>query len=60
MNDARFWQKAQLDAYLKGVPHERMILLDLFTDVCVCVCVCVSVFVCTSVMCVCDDDDCFY
>jgi len=33
MNDARFWQKPQLDAYLKGVPHDRMILLDLFTEV---------------------------
>ena len=33
MNDARFWQKPQLEAYLKGVPHERMILLDLFTEV---------------------------
>eukprot|EP00960_Hanusia_phi_P001189 32714-Hanusia_phi.AAC.1 len=33
MNDARFWQKQELDAYLSGVPEDRMIILDLFTDV---------------------------
>ncbi|EKX45295.1 hypothetical protein GUITHDRAFT_51145, partial [Guillardia theta CCMP2712] len=33
MNDARFWQKRELDAYLSGVPEDRMIILDLFTDV---------------------------
>ena len=33
MNDARFWQRAELVAYLAGVPQERMILLDLFTEV---------------------------
>ena len=33
MNDARFWQRPQLEAYLKGLPHERLLLLDLFSEV---------------------------
>ena len=33
MNDARFWQEPQLRAYLNAVPKDRMIVLDLFTEV---------------------------
>ncbi|MBN2327937.1 MAG: alpha-N-acetylglucosaminidase [Candidatus Omnitrophica bacterium] len=32
-NNAKFWQPAQAQAFLDGVPDDRMILLDLYCDV---------------------------
>jgi len=32
INEKSFWQDAQVKAYLDGVPNDRMILLDLFTE----------------------------
>ena len=32
VNEAYFWKKEQVEAYLSGVPNDRMIILDLFTE----------------------------
>ena len=32
VNEAYFWQKEQVEAYLSGVPNDGMIILDLFTE----------------------------
>jgi len=32
INERTFWQDAQVKAYLDGVPNDRMILLDLYTE----------------------------
>jgi alpha-N-acetylglucosaminidase len=32
-NDAGFWKEKQLDAYLGGVPKDRIVILDLFSEV---------------------------
>jgi len=32
INERSFWQEPQVRAYLSGVPNDRMILLDLFTE----------------------------
>jgi len=32
INERTFWQEPQVKAYLAGVPNDRMILLDLFTE----------------------------
>jgi len=32
INERSFWQEPQVKAYLSGVPNDRMILLDLFTE----------------------------
>ena len=32
VNEAYFWQRPQVEAYLSGVPNDGMIILDLFTE----------------------------
>jgi alpha-N-acetylglucosaminidase len=32
INEAYFWKKPQVEAYLSGVPNDGMIILDLFTE----------------------------
>ena len=32
VNEAYFWKKPQVEAYLSGVPNDGMIILDLFTE----------------------------
>ena len=33
LNDKQFWQQQEMEAYLSGVPSEKMLILDLYSEI---------------------------